>query len=67
MDIFYEEESEKIAFPYYLVEYVDDERKIHLAVVQDDLYLRFLKDRFFIIEIKYIKENLTKEKIFDII
>ena len=35
MDIFYEEESEKIAFPYYLVEYVDDERKIHLAVVQD--------------------------------
>lgn len=67
MDIFYEEESEKITFPYYLVEYVDDEGKTHLAVVQDDLYLNFLKDRFFIIEIKYIKENLTKERIFDII
>ena len=48
------EDFEIITPPYYRVMYVDDCGYKHLATVQDTHYLAFLKDRFIILECKFI-------------
>lgn len=48
------EDLEIIMPPYYRVMYVDDCGYKHLATVQDTHYLAFLKDRFIILECKFI-------------
>lgn len=53
---YYEEEEEMIIRPpYYRVLYKDDEGRTHLATVKDLNYFDYLKDRFFIIEYKFIE------------
>lgn len=52
----YEEEVEVIVAPYYVITYVDDWNKTHIAMIKDTLYLQFLKDRFYVKECKYIEE-----------
>lgn len=49
-----EEEDEIITAPYYIVIYVDDCLHTHIATVKEDWYLRFLKDRYYIKECKYV-------------
>ena len=52
----YEEEDEVIAAPYYVITYIDDWNKTHIAMIKDTLYLQFLKDRFYVKECKYIEK-----------
>lgn len=51
---FDEEEDEIITVPYYVVTYVDDYLRTHIATVKEEWYLRFLKDKYYIKECKYI-------------
>lgn len=50
----YEEEKEIIIPPYYMVTYLDDYGYKHLATIKDTNYLSFLKDRFIVLECKFI-------------
>ena len=52
----YEEEDEVIVAPYYVITYIDDWNKTHIAMIKDTLYLQFLKDRFYVKECKYIEK-----------
>ena len=51
-----EEEDEVIVAPYYVITYIDDWNKTHIAMIKDTLYLQFLKDRFYVKECKYIEK-----------
>lgn len=60
---FDEEEDEIITVPYYVVTYVDDYLRTHIATVKEEWYLRFLKDKYYIKECKYISfEVFDKEE-----
>ena len=49
-----EEEDEIITAPYYIVTYVDDYLRTHIATVKEEWYLHFLEDRYYIKECKYV-------------
>lgn len=51
------EEEKILKAPYYIVQYKDDEGLTHLAMVDDNQYLQFLKDRFIVISVKYVLDN----------
>lgn len=51
---FDDDEREVIVPPYYRVMYVDDEGRKHIAVVNDASYLRYLEDRFGLLDCKFI-------------
>lgn len=53
---FYEEEEIVFERPFYLVIYVDDFNMTHMAMVKDEQYLKYLKERYFIKEIKHIED-----------
>lgn len=58
-----EEEDEVITVPYYVVTYVDDCLRTHIATVKEEWYLRFLEDRYYIKDCKYVDfEILDKEE-----
>lgn len=60
---FDEEEDEVITVPYYVVTYVDDCLRTHIATVKEEWYLRFLEDRYYIKDCKYVGfEILDKEE-----
>lgn len=60
---FDEEEDEVITVPYYVVTYVDDCLRTHIATVKEEWYLRFLEDRYYIKECKHVGfEILDKEE-----
>lgn len=52
----YEEDTFFIEPPYYRVLYIDDQGKRHLATIAEKnrIYLEFLKDRFYVVEIKVV-------------
>lgn len=52
----YDEEEEVLTAPYYIITYVDDYNRTHMATIKDTLYLQFLKDRFCVKECRYISE-----------
>lgn len=57
------EENEVITAPYYIVTYVDDYLRTHIATVKEEWYLRFLEDRYYIKECKHIGfERLDKKE-----
>lgn len=56
-----EEEDDVINVPYYFVTYVDDWNRTHMATVKEEWYLRFLEDRYYVKDCKYVgEENLDK-------
>ncbi|MBQ9731161.1 MAG: hypothetical protein IJV94_03465 [Bacilli bacterium] len=58
-----DEEDEVITVPYYVVTYVDDCLRTHIATVKEEWYLRFLEDRYYIKDCKRIGfEILDKEE-----
>ena len=60
---FDEEEDEVITVPYYVVTYVDDCLRTHIATVKEEWYLHFLEDRYYIKECKQVGfETLDKEE-----
>ena len=60
---FDEEEDEVITVPYYVVTYVDDCSRTHMATVKEEWYLRFLEDRYYIKDCKHVGfEILDKEE-----
>ena len=60
---FDEEEDEVITVPYYVVTYVDDCLRTHIATVKEEWYLRFLEDRYYIKDCKHVGfEILDKEE-----
>lgn len=60
---FDEEKDEVITVPYYVVTYVDDCLRTHIATVKEEWYLRFLEDRYYIKDCKYVGfEILDKEE-----
>ena len=57
------EEDEVITVPYYVVTYVDDCLRTHIATVKEEWYLHFLEDRYYIKECKHIVfETLDKKE-----
>lgn len=57
------EEDEVITVPYYVVTYVDDCSRTHMATVKEEWYLRFLEDRYYIKDCKHVGfEILDKEE-----
>lgn len=57
------EEDEVITVPYYVVTYVDDCLRTHIATVKEEWYLHFLEDRYYIKECKHIGfETLDKKE-----
>lgn len=59
----FDEEDEVITVPYYVVTYVDDCLRTHIATVKEEWYLRFLEDRYYIKECKRVGfETLDKEE-----
>lgn len=53
---FDDEETMVIRPPYYRVMYIDDANRRHIAEIKDVSYLQFLKERFTVIECKFITE-----------
>ena len=51
-----DEEEVVLTAPYYIITYVDDYNKTHIATIKDTLYLQFIKDRFCVKECRYIPE-----------
>lgn len=51
-----DDEEVVITAPYYIITYVDDYNRTHMATIKDTLYLQFLKDRFYVKECKFIAE-----------
>lgn len=51
-----EDEFMVIAPPYYRVMYVDDDGRKHIAEIKDASYLQYLKDRFTVLECKFIEK-----------
>lgn len=52
-----EEKSFELKLPYYVITYMDDEGNKHLAMIDDNLYLQFIEERFIIIDKKLIGEE----------
>lgn len=50
-----DDEIEAIVAPYFLVTYVDDWGRTHIAQVKDDVYLAYLKDRFYVKESRLVE------------
>lgn len=48
------DDEEVIVAPYYMVHYIDDSGRKHIAMITDEFYLQYLKDRFIVTECKYI-------------
>lgn len=59
---FDDEEDEVITAPYYIVTYVDDYLRTHIATVKEEWYLRFLEDRYCIKECKHIGFEILDKK-----
>lgn len=55
-EIYDDEEEEVLTAPYYIITYIDDYNRTHMATIKDTLYLQFLKDRFCVKECRYISE-----------
>jgi hypothetical protein len=49
-------EDDILVAPYYIITYIDDYNRTHLATIKDTLYLQFIKDRFYVKECRYIPE-----------
>ena len=56
LEIDEKDEEEVITLPYYVVTYVDDYNKTHIATVKDTLYLHFIEDRFYVKDCTYFHE-----------
>ena len=59
---FDEEEDEVITVPYYVVTYVDDCSRTHIATVKEEWYLRFLEDRYYIKDCKHVGFEILDKK-----
>lgn len=59
-----EEKEDVITVPYYVVTYVDDCSRTHIATVKEEWYLRFLEDRYYIKDCKHVGfiETFDKEE-----
>ena len=58
-----EEREDVLTVPYYVVTYVDDCLRTHMATVKEEWYLRFLKDRYYIKDCKAVGfETLDNEE-----
>ena len=55
-EVYDDEEVVVLTAPYYIITYVDDYNRTHMATIKDTLYLQFLKDRFCVKECRYIPE-----------
>lgn len=51
-----DEDTDVLVAPYYIITYVDDWNRTHMAMIKDTLYLQFLKDRFYVKECRYVAE-----------
>ena len=56
LEIDEKDEDEVITLPYYVVTYVDDYNKTHIATIKDTLYLHFIEDRFYVKDCTYFHE-----------
>ena len=56
LEIDEKDEDEVITLPYYVVTYIDDYNKTHIATVKDTLYLHFIEDRFYVKDCTYFHE-----------
>ena len=61
-DYLYEEEEKTLKAPYYVITYIDDESQTHMAMVKDNTYANYLKDRFIVKDCQQIGEFKTEEK-----
>ena len=52
---FYDDDERVLVPPYWMVEYVDDYGRKHIATIADKQYLEFLKERYDVIDIKVIE------------
>ena len=58
-----EEREDVLTVPYYIVTYVDDCLRTHMATVKEEWYLRFLEDRYYIKDCKAVGfETLDNEE-----
>lgn len=58
-----EEREDVLTVPYYVVTYVDDCLRTHMATVKEEWYLRFLEDRYYIKDCKAVGfETLDNEE-----
>jgi len=51
-----DEDNEVLTLPYYYVMYLDDEGRKHIATITNINYFNYIKDRFTLLEYKYITE-----------
>ena len=51
-----DDEEGVLTLPYYVVTYVDDYNRTHIATIKDTLYLHFIEDRFFVKDCTYFHE-----------
>ena len=51
----YDDDMEVLVAPYYLVTYKDDWGLKHLAMIKDEAYLEFLKDRFVVLSSQLVE------------
>ena len=57
MKEFYDDdEKEVLKAPYYIVFYIDDYGYKHVATIKDESYLHYIRDRFIVVETKFIAE-----------
>ena len=58
-----EEKEDVLTVPYYVVTYIDDYSRTHMATVKEEWYLHFLEDRYYIKDCKQVGfETLDKEE-----
>lgn len=50
------EDADVLVAPYYIITYIDDWNKTHIAMIKDTWYLQFLQERFNVKDCKYIAE-----------
>lgn len=56
MEMNYYDDDEKVLVPpYWIVEYIDDYGRRHIATITDKEYLAFLKNRYDVVKIKVIE------------
>lgn len=53
-----DDEFMAIVPPYYRVMYIDDNGRKHIAEIKDASYLQYLKDRFTVVECKFIEKQV---------
>lgn len=51
-----EDEDREIKYPYWRVMYIDDYGHKHIAMINDDSYLAYIKDRYIVVDCKLIEE-----------